>query len=92
MSDADKSVGGLDQPSDIGWSDPLPADRCQVVVGRLTGDRTPLSNVDRQVVLCALASSSRTGGTPTPSRLSPAGLEQFGCVSGKYYTDVVTDL
>ena len=53
-SDADEAVGGLDEPSDIGWCDPLAADRHQVFVGRVTGNRTAPSNVDRHVVLLRL--------------------------------------
>ena len=60
-SDADEPVGGLDQPRDIGWRDPLSADRHQVFVGRLTGDRTSFSNVDGQVVLSCLGQQVADG-------------------------------
>jgi hypothetical protein len=60
-SDADEPVGGLDEPRDIGWRDPPSADRHQVFVGRLTGDRTSLSNVDGHVVLPCLGEQVADG-------------------------------
>ena len=60
-SDADEPVGGLDEPRNIRWCDPLPSDRRQVLVGRLTGDRTSLSNVDGQVVLLRLGEQVADG-------------------------------
>ena len=91
-SDADQPVGSLDEPSDIGWCDPLPADRRQIFIGRLTGDRTALSNVDGQVVLQRLGEQVAHGWHADPLQaFAHAGLEQFGCVSGKYDTDVVTN-
>jgi hypothetical protein len=53
-SDTDESVGCFDESSDIGGCDPLPADGRQVLVGRLTGDGTCLSDVDRHFVLTRL--------------------------------------
>ena len=78
-SDADEAVGGLDEPSNIGWSDPLSADRRQVFVGRLTGDRTSLSNVDRQVVLLSLGEQVAHGWhADALQAVAHVGLEQFG--------------
>ena len=91
-SDADEPVGVLDEPSDIGWCDPLSADRRQVLVGRLTGDRTSLSNVDRQVVLLRLGEQVAHGWhADALQAFAHGGLEKFGGVSGKYDADVVTD-
>ena len=91
-SEADEAVGGLNEPSNIRWCDPLPADRQQVLVGRLTGDRTPLSNVDRHVVLLRLGEQLAHGWhADTLQAVADSGLEQFGCVPGKYHADVVTD-
>jgi hypothetical protein len=63
-SDADEPVSGLDEPSDIGRRDRLTADRHQVLVGRLTGDRTSSSNVDGQVVLSCLGQKVADGWHP----------------------------
>jgi hypothetical protein len=91
-SDADEAVGGLDEPSNIRWCHPLSADRRQVLVGRLTGDRTPLSNVDRHVVLLRLDEQLAHGRhADTLQAVTHGGLEQFGGVPGKYQADVVTD-
>lgn len=91
-SDADEPVGGFDELSDIGWCDPLSADRHQVFVGRLTGDRASLSNVDGQVVLPRLGEQVADGWhTDALQAVAYDGLEQFGGVPGKYDTDVVTD-
>jgi Glyoxalase-like domain len=92
-SDADEPVGGLDKPSDIGRCDPLPADRRQVFVGRLTGDRTRLSDVDGQVVLPRLGEQLASWWhTDADKAVAHARLEQFGCVAGEHDTDIVTDL
>lgn len=92
VSDGDEPVGGLDEPSDIGWCDPLPADRGQVFVGRLTGDRTSLSNIDGQVVLPRFGEQVADRWHPDALQaVAHAVLEQFGCIACKYDADVVTD-
>lgn len=53
-SDGDEAIGVLDEPGDVDGRHPLRAELGQVVVGRPTGDRASLSDVDRNVVLAGL--------------------------------------
>src|SRR5918994_1083055 len=92
-SEAHDPVGGLDEPSHIGRSDPPPADRRQVGLGRLTGDGTSLSNVDRDVVLSRLGEQVADGWhADALQRVPHAGLEQFRRVTGENDADLMTDL
>jgi len=50
-SDADDPVVLLDQPRQVGRRDPAAAEPGQVLVGRPTGDRAALSDVDRDLVV-----------------------------------------
>ena len=80
-------------PRDIGWCDPLPTDCRQVVLGRPTGDRAPLSNVDRQIVLMRFREQLAHGWhADTLQGVAHGGLEQFGGVTGEYDADVGTNI
>ena len=53
-SDTDEAIGFFDQAGDIWWGHPLSADGGEIVIGRPTGDRAALSDVDRHLVITGL--------------------------------------
>jgi len=83
-SDGDEAVGVLDKAGDVGWADPLRAELGQVVVGRPTGGRATLSDVDRQRVLAGLGEQvPQRWHSETLDRIASLSVEQFGGISSK---------
>jgi hypothetical protein len=69
----------------------LTADGGQIVVGRLTGDRARLSNVDGYLVLPHLGEEVSGGWhTETFQAIADVALEQFGGVSDEHHADVLS--
>src|SRR5438874_13232321 len=92
-SDADEPVGSLDEPGHIGWGDPPAGHDGQVVVGRPTGDRAALSDVDRDLMLAGLGEQVPHRRYPDPfDRFADLRLDQFGGVAGQHDTDAVPGL
>ena len=92
-SQADEAICLFDEPSDIRWSHPLTAEAIQVVVGRPTGHRASLSDVDGHVVLPGLGDQfAHWGHTNALQVITDVCLRQLRCVSGQHNADSVTDL
>jgi hypothetical protein len=93
FSEADDAIGVFDEPSDIRWSHPLAAEELQVVVGRPTGNRAPLSNVDRHLLLPRLREEVPPGWQANALHLlTDCRLDQFGRVSSENNSDRMTHL
>ena len=92
-SHADEAVGLFDQPGDVGWRHPLPAQCGQVVFGRPTGDGAALSDVDRDLMLADLGEQlAGRWQAEALELLTGVGLHELGGVPGEHDADGVSHL
>ena len=92
-SQADEAICLFDEPSHIRWSHPLTAEAIQVVIGRPTGHRASLSDVDGDLVLPRLGEQvADRWHTKALQSLPDVRLGQLRCVSSKHESDGVTHL